>query len=853
MTTKNSMLFFATICAILLALSGICSYAANLVPENSFENWTVGDTHDSEYTQGCWRFFANSNGNLEVVSDAQDGTRAIKLTRTSTDGDTGFGLWNTYGHYHLVPVTPGKRYIVRFWAKSDDVTSPTLKFQMASYGAQASTSDSGHLEDTLYTTVYPTSKWAVYQTTYTAPANLDVTHADFSFRVLTVGSVIIDNCSMEEEDTAVGENLFADPELDSFIVGTSNSSTTSTDAGSCRWFNTYVGYGSMAVVDADGTGDPAVTLTLLTAASSSKDTGLGLKTTCPNANIPIISGHTYKASIIARAPLDSTETNTADDPYIRVTLATYKYFDVAASGSYIRDMVSGWAIPEDGEWHTFSYNYTITDAYAAYGNLSFRPRRIGSADIDYVSFVDITSCTVTGTVTNPLTGSAISGATVTFTGDQTVTATTDPTGAYTASVPRGYYDISASASGFDTRTLSSVAIAEATAKDFALMPQSTSWNIYDTFTRDDNTDLGTTEDSYAIPWVANANGSVSISNDTLYSSNTGTVNNGVFLGRGFAPTDFDLSVTATMNEFDRSSWFGISYREDTIGTADDGYVVQVWPWGCGGNQYPVVNLWCNGGRVLDDIDVSSYLYTDGTPNTMTLTVRGNAQVFCLNGNSIFDIVDSTKANGGYVGLFCDSYNVIAWDDFNVSYNVPVSGSTGDIKDLSDGTAVKATDAVVTGVYDGFFYIEDTNRVAGIKVVSTKAVNIDDVVNVEGTLGTENGEKYIDAKVITVGSTSSIEPLGMAGKSVSSGLSAVGLLVKAWGNVTYVNYDDGYCYIDDGSGLNDGSGYTGVKVIITDLSDPFSIAEDSYYTVTGVLGMSDSGCVIYPQTSDSMVQ
>ncbi|MCE5315658.1 hypothetical protein LLG38_11730, partial [bacterium] len=64
-------------------------------------------------------------------------------------------------------------------------------------------------------------------------------------------------------------------------------------------------------------------------------------------------------------------------------------------------------------------------------------------------------------------------------------------------------------------------------------------------------------------------------------------------------------------------------------------------------------------------------------------------------------------------------------------------------------------------------------------------------------------------------------------------------------------ETGFCYIDDGSAVSDGSGYTGVRVITTGLSN--TISENCFYKLTGVLGVSATGYVIYPQTSTSMVE
>ena len=65
---------------------------------------------------------------------------------------------------------------------------------------------------------------------------------------------------------------------------------------------------------------------------------------------------------------------------------------------------------------------------------------------------------------------------------------------------------------------------------------------------------------------------------------------------------------------------------------------------------------------------------------------------------------------------------------------------------------------------------------------------------------------------------------------------VGLLVKTWGKVTYRNTTQKFFYIDDGSGLSDGSGYTGIRVSYNNLASGNNISAPTighYLTVTGI--------------------
>ncbi len=67
-----------------------------------------------------------------------------------------------------------------------------------------------------------------------------------------------------------------------------------------------------------------------------------------------------------------------------------------------------------------------------------------------------------------------------------------------------------------------------------------------------------------------------------------------------------------------------------------------------------------------------------------------------------------------------------------------------------------------------------------------------------------------------------------------GLNNIGLLIRTWGTVTFVDEGNSFFYIDDGTGRTDGSGYVGVRVTYSDLAPGNSItppAEESFVTVT----------------------
>lgn len=162
---------------------------------------------------------------------------------------------------------------------------------------------------------------------------------------------------------------------------------------------------------------------------------------------------------------------------------------------------------------------------------------------------------------------------------------------------------------------------------------------------------------------------------------------------------------------------------------------------------------------------------------------------------------------------------------------------GSAKALPPGSLVQLQSKVVTYVGSGFFYIEDPNRCSGIKVLSTSSVNRNQLVDVIGTLGLSDGERFITAGAINnLGAADEeLKPLAVRGDILGGsslnqftpgitgayGLNNIGLLVTTWGKV--VSAATGYFYIEPQTGVD-------VKVISNSLTQP-SIG--SFVTITGI--------------------
>ncbi|MEN6372469.1 MAG: hypothetical protein ABFD64_10715 [Armatimonadota bacterium] len=172
----------------------------------------------------------------------------------------------------------------------------------------------------------------------------------------------------------------------------------------------------------------------------------------------------------------------------------------------------------------------------------------------------------------------------------------------------------------------------------------------------------------------------------------------------------------------------------------------------------------------------------------------------------------------------------------------------------DTDIVSVGGQVVTAAYDGYFYIEAPDRSAGIRVDRpAHGLSAGQTVNVAGKpLTNGDGERYIAAVAVGKTGLGSVGPFGMSNKSVGgtdllsdgkivqcgvldgSGPNNIGRLIKVWGKITQKDPSGSYVYIDDGSGLLDGSytgsaKNTGVRVAM----DGNGYKEGDFLAITGV--------------------
>ncbi|MDO8588601.1 MAG: NBR1-Ig-like domain-containing protein [Armatimonadota bacterium] len=185
------------------------------------------------------------------------------------------------------------------------------------------------------------------------------------------------------------------------------------------------------------------------------------------------------------------------------------------------------------------------------------------------------------------------------------------------------------------------------------------------------------------------------------------------------------------------------------------------------------------------------------------------------------------------------------------------------KALPDGapTDVKALRGkIVTGVFPGSFYIQEPGSLCGLEIVSSASVAPGNEVDVCGVMSGSGAERYLD----TTGSgiikttpgpglpnTVILPNASIGGAALNSntlgvvggiGPNNVGLYATAYGAVTQrQTIDPKYFYIDDGSGLIDGTTTGGAENVgIRVIADPASYPEGCYVAVEGISSCFDSG-------------
>ena len=295
-------------------------------------------------------------------------------------------------------------------------------------------------------------------------------------------------------------------------------------------------------------------------------------------------------------------------------------------------------------------------------------------------------------------------------------------------------------------------------------------------------------------------------------------------------TDPGFSVFGSWNTGTSSGdRYGVDYRwasASLTGTYHADWTAQVPR----SDLYRVYAWWPQGSNRSDQASYSVFVNTVEDPVIVNQQTDGGQWnllgTYEVNSGDTVSVRLSNSAPSGYV-VIADAIKI------EPAY-IPIS-SVGLARLVPDGNRIKISNIAVTAVFGSEFYVEDTGRSAGLKVSGT-GVSPGELLEISGELSTYSGERLIVNPVVRkLTGTLNLDPLVMTNRAVSMdgdpGPISAGLLITVTGKVRSSGTD--YFYIDDGSGLQDGTGDTGLRVDAYSLP---SLPDDNDYTViTGVLG------------------
>lgn len=230
-------------------------------------------------------------------------------------------------------------------------------------------------------------------------------------------------------------------------------------------------------------------------------------------------------------------------------------------------------------------------------------------------------------------------------------------------------------------------------------------------------------------------------------------------------------------------------------------------------------------------------------------------------------------------------NAGGWSSAGVSDGVKIVQHGGikisEAKLLVDGETVGLSDKVVSAVFEDHFYVQEPDRLAGIKVAPVPSGLSDgQMVDIGGTLLTYNSERYLEYANVEILGDTALKPIGMSNQMIGgsdffydsgtgagqqgvtggSGVNNIGLLIRTWGRVTWsssgaagswsLDTDPGWTAqgqwaygIPTGGGGGNGypdptSGYTGSNVYGVNLNGNYNLAVGGpWYLTTGPINCS----------------
>ena len=184
------------------------------------------------------------------------------------------------------------------------------------------------------------------------------------------------------------------------------------------------------------------------------------------------------------------------------------------------------------------------------------------------------------------------------------------------------------------------------------------------------------------------------------------------------------------------------------------------------------------------------------------------------------------------------------DESDAPFTIVPTMQIAEAKGVPDGRLVKFAGKSVSYNLGSLIYIQEPDRLAGMRVDTGQIPTLSTTVDVVGVMDTVGGERALIAESVTpLGVSSQAVAYGLKTSSVgggafglqdavmeyrapggglrkllpAGGLNNIGLLIRVAGRVTDVGTD--YFYLDDGADCDDGSGAIGVRVLCGSFSKP----------------------------------
>lgn len=298
-------------------------------------------------------------------------------------------------------------------------------------------------------------------------------------------------------------------------------------------------------------------------------------------------------------------------------------------------------------------------------------------------------------------------------------------------------------------------------------------------------------------------------------------------------------------------------------------------------------LTCDVVATDPDSGVYGYQYALGT--TPTDPGTGYTRDWTYAGNNSHVVADNLSLANGQIYYFYVKVKNASdiWSAVAATNGIKIAAvNIGQAKNLPDGTWVAFKEKIVTGGFGwpyNYFYIQEPDRSAAIRVRSDQYVSAGLKVTVKGNLrpvsADTNNERELQAVVIATINTpfTMPRPLAIIGKAIgggsygmlpgiplANGLNNCGLYVRMVGKVTRIGED--HYFITDGSVYNYYVLENGEKKLKTQKIEvcvnnwpPYQLAVGDYMMITGIAGIyAPNGLdtavpMIRPREYDDMVK